>query len=203
MDLQPHAFQNIDGAELASRLGTDHEPFVLDVREPHEVEEWAIPESVNIPLGQLPDRVSELPVDREVVVVCGAGGRSTRAAEFLSGRDLQVENLRGGMAAWGRVYDRVAVDGDRVRIVQVRRRGKGCLSYVIGAGDEAFVVDPAINIDVYRDVAADHGWRITRVFDTHLHADHLSGARVLAAAYRRGAPPQPRRHVRLPLQADP
>ena len=181
MDLQPHAYRNLDAAELARRLGTDHEPFVLDVREPDEVAEWAIPASVNIPLGQLPDRVAELPVDREVVVVCGAGGRSARAAELLAGRDLQVENLRGGMAAWGKVYDHVTVDGDQVRIVQVRRRGKGCLSYVIGAGDEAFVVDPAIDIDVYRDVAAEHGWRITRVFDTHLHADHLSGARALAA----------------------
>ena len=107
------------------------------------------------------------------------------------------------MAAWGKVYDHVTVDGDQVRIVQVRRRGKGCLSYVIGAGDEAFVVDPAIDIDVYRDVAAEHGWRITRVFDTHLHADHLSGARALAAAYRSDAPPEPRRHVRLPVRADP
>jgi glyoxylase-like metal-dependent hydrolase (beta-lactamase superfamily II) len=42
------------------------------------------------------------------------------------------------------------------------------------------VIDPSIDVDVYREVAAEHGWRITRVFDTHLHADHLSGARALA-----------------------
>ena len=86
------------------------------------------------------------------------------------------------MAAWGTVYDTVELAAGAATIVQVRRRGKGCLSYVIGSGDEAFVVDPSLDLDHYLAVAADKGWRITRVFDTHLHADHLSGARDLAAA---------------------
>jgi glyoxylase-like metal-dependent hydrolase (beta-lactamase superfamily II) len=67
--------------------------------------------------------------------------------------------------------------------VQVRRRGKGCLSYVVGAADAAFVVDASMDTSVYREVADGHGWRITDVFDTHLHADHLSGARALAAEW--------------------
>ena len=43
------------------------------------------------------------------------------------------------------------------------------------------MIDPSIDVEVYDEIAAEHGWRITRVFDTHLHADHLSGARALAA----------------------
>jgi glyoxylase-like metal-dependent hydrolase (beta-lactamase superfamily II) len=180
MNRSAPVYRDIDAAALAARLGTGDEPFVLDVREPDEVAEWAIPGSVNVPAAQLGSRIGELPRDRDVVVVCSAGGRSALAADFLAGEGLRVANLRGGMAAWGAVYDWVVAEVNDVRVVQVRRRGKGCLSYVVGAGDEAFVIDPSIDVDVYGEVAAEHGWRITRVFDTHLHADHLSGARMLA-----------------------
>ena len=67
-------------------------------------------------------------------------------------------------------------------VIQVPRRGKGCLFYIVGSGTQAFVIDPAIDIDHYIRLAGEHRWRITRVFDPHLHADHLSGARDLAEA---------------------
>ncbi len=176
------AYRDISADELAARLGGDDEPFVLDVREPFEVAEWAIAGAVNVPVGELAARLDELPRDREVVVVCASGSRSAVAADVLARHGVHVANLRGGMAAWGRVYDWVVTElDDDVRVVQVRRRGKGCLSYVVGAGNDAFVIDPSLDIDVYLEVAAEHGWRITRVFDTHLHADHVSGARTLAA----------------------
>jgi glyoxylase-like metal-dependent hydrolase (beta-lactamase superfamily II) len=172
----------MSASELAGRLGTPDAPFVLDVREPDEVAAWAIAGSVNIPLGQLASRAGELPRDREVVTVCASGNRSSYAADALARAGFPVANMRGGMAAWGQVYDWVTVDLDDVRIVQVRRRGKGCLSYVVGAAGEAVVIDPSVDLDVYHQVAAEHDWRISHVFDTHLHADHLSGARDLAAA---------------------
>ena len=180
--MRADVYRDMAAAELAARLGTDAEPVVVDVREPDEVAAWSIPGAVNVPVQTLADRFGELPRDREVVVVCASGNRSALAAEFLAAQGLQVANLRGGMVAWGALYDWVAVDAGAVRVVQVRRRGKGCLSYVVGAagGDEAFVVDPSIDAEIYDEVAAEHGWRITRVFDTHLHADHLSGARALA-----------------------
>ena len=173
--------RQISAQEVAARLGTDLEPFILDVREPSEVAEWVIPGAVNIPIGQLGERASEIPRDEDVVVVCAAGGRSSRATEALAEAGWDVYDLTGGMAAWGTVYDTAEVTAGAATIVQVRRRGKGCLSYVVGSGDEAFVVDPSLDLDHYLDVAAAKGWRITRVFDTHLHADHLSGARDLAA----------------------
>jgi glyoxylase-like metal-dependent hydrolase (beta-lactamase superfamily II) len=173
-------YRDIDVAELAGRLGTDAAPFVLDVRERSEFSEWSIPGATNVPLAELPLHLDVLPRDREVVVTCMAGGRSTRAAELLVEAGIHVANLRGGMVAWGAVFDWVTIELGDVRVVQVRRRGKGCLSYVVGAADEAFVIDPSIDISMYRDIATEHGWRITRVFDTHLHADHVSGARALA-----------------------
>ena len=175
-------YRVISATELARRLGAPDEPFVLDVREPSEFSEWAIAGAVNIPVDGLVHRTAELPHDREVVVVCASGGRSAVAAGALAAQGRPVANLEGGMAAWGAVYDRAVAHSDgELTVVQVRRRGKGCLSYVVGRAGDAFVIDPSVDVDVYLEVAADHGWRITRVFDTHLHADHVSGARALAA----------------------
>jgi len=173
-------YRDAEPAELAARLGTPDQPFVVDVREPVEFAAWSIPSAVNIPLGELEARVSEVPTDRDVVTVCASGSRSSTAAEILSRVGIRVANLAGGMAAWAMVYDSITVERDAVRVVQVRRRAKGCLSYLVGAGDQAFVIDPSLDTEVYRRRADEHGWRIVRVFDTHLHADHLSGARLLA-----------------------
>jgi len=175
-------YQDISAAELAARLGTDDEPLVVDVREPSEVADWAFAGAVNIPIGELAQHAPHLPRYREIVVMCASGNRSARAADFLAQQGLRVANLRGGMAAWAGVYDRVVTElDDEARVIQVRRRGKGCLSYVVGADRDAFVIDPSLDTDVYLEVAAEQGWEITRVFDTHLHADHVSGARALAA----------------------
>ena len=74
---------------------------LVDVREPHEVAAGALPESTNIPLGELPDRIGELDASKRVVVLCQAGGRSTQAAEFLTASGFtDVVNLTGGMGAW-------------------------------------------------------------------------------------------------------
>jgi hydroxyacylglutathione hydrolase len=60
----------------------------------------------------------------------------------------------------------------------------GCASYVVASRQtrEAAVVDPQLDIQPYLDLAAERGYRLVHVVDTHLHADHLSGNRRLAAA---------------------
>jgi hydroxyacylglutathione hydrolase len=60
----------------------------------------------------------------------------------------------------------------------------GCASYFIASRQsrEAVVVDPQYDIRPYLDLAIERGYQITHVVDTHLHADHLSGNRRLAAA---------------------
>lgn len=76
---------------------------ILDVREPWETEICVIAGSLLIPMGQLPERLSEVPDDRPVVVVCHHGVRSTHAAVWMrrQGRS-QVINLAGGIDAWAR-----------------------------------------------------------------------------------------------------
>ena len=73
--------------------------FLLDVREPHEFQIAQIGGHL-IPLGDLQNRASELPGDREIVVHCKSGGRSQKAAEFLDKAGYKVQNRAGGTTAW-------------------------------------------------------------------------------------------------------
>jgi len=174
--------RTISADQLLTKLDDAEVVFVLDVREPDEFEAWRIPTAVNIPLGALPSRVGEVPRDREVVTVCAVGERAATATEVLAVLGVAAEVLDGGMSAWSNVFDDVERTLDGATVVQVRRRGKGCLSYVVGAQGSAVVIDPAADVDQYLALTAARGWTITHVFDTHLHADHVSGARALAEA---------------------
>jgi glyoxylase-like metal-dependent hydrolase (beta-lactamase superfamily II) len=92
--------------------------------------------------------------------------------------------LDGGMRGWiGALQARTVELGiDGLEVIQVQRPARGCLSYLLAAGGEALVVDPAPDPGFYLDLAGSLGARITTVFDTHIHADHISGARELAIA---------------------
>ncbi len=73
----------------------------IDVRQPEEYRAAHIPGALLIPLGELEQRLAEVPRDRDVVVVCRSGGRSTRACGLLSGHGYErIRNLQGGMLAW-------------------------------------------------------------------------------------------------------
>lgn len=152
---------------------------IVDVREPDEFAEWSIPGARNIPLGSLGERIDEIGPGL-VITVCAKGSRAEQASRLLSEHGLNSLVLDGGMAAWAGAYDDVALNLGDVTVVQIRRRGKGCLSYVIGAGTSCVVLDPSLDIERTLAVARARGWRVSHVADTHLHADHLSGAALLA-----------------------
>jgi glyoxylase-like metal-dependent hydrolase (beta-lactamase superfamily II)/rhodanese-related sulfurtransferase len=67
---------------------------------------------------------------------------------------------------------------------QITSEGLGCFSYVVGCpgAGEMCVVDPRRDVQVYLDIARERGMKLTRVIDTHVHADHVSGAHELAYA---------------------
>jgi glyoxylase-like metal-dependent hydrolase (beta-lactamase superfamily II) len=119
-----------------------------------------------------------------VVTVCGAGKVSLTAMEQLRDRGYDARSLAGGMKAWSLAWNsaEVPVLGSAATVSQIRRTGKGCLSYLIGNDGQAVVIDAALPPAVYQDLAVQHGWTITHVLDTHVHADHLSRSRLLAEA---------------------
>ena len=82
------------------RIARGEDVYLLDVREADEVETWAYPIGVHIPLRELGHRLDELPRDRTIVVACHVGGRSAAAARALSDAGWAAENLTGGAVAW-------------------------------------------------------------------------------------------------------
>lgn len=88
--------------EIKDRLEGKDALFVLDVRQPQEFAGGHIKGAKLIPLNELNKRMGELPQDKEILVVCHSGSRSSMAARQLAGAGFKVVNLRGGMMAWSR-----------------------------------------------------------------------------------------------------
>jgi rhodanese-related sulfurtransferase len=84
----------------ASKARADH--HLLDVREDDEWQAGHIEGAQHIPLGQLSERVSELPAGRRIVAVCRSGGRSGVAVRGLRQLGHDAENLDGGVTAWSK-----------------------------------------------------------------------------------------------------
>ena len=163
---------------------------VLDIRPTHEREEWYIPGSIHIDAyAELnknnPNALEAINFDKSipVVTVCAGGKTSMIAARLLHDSGYDSYNLKGGMKAWSLSWNTAQLSFDRFELVQFRRTGKGCLSYMIISGQEAMVVDASLPVKVYRDFIENQNLVLKYVMDTHVHADHLSRAKELAESF--------------------
>ncbi len=92
---------SIDVGQLQQRLKAEPVPFLLDVREPWEYQAGHVPGAQLIPLGELEQRVTEVPRDQPVLAICHSGQRSLAAAGFLLQLGYpSVTNVDGGTGAW-------------------------------------------------------------------------------------------------------
>lgn len=93
---------NITPQELRARIETRENVVLIDVREPHEHEEFNLG-GQNLPLGEIMDWSESLqvPKDSEIVVYCRSGNRSAMAQSLLTSKGFTaVRNLTGGVVAW-------------------------------------------------------------------------------------------------------
>jgi len=166
---------------------------VLDIRPADQREEWCIPGSLHVDARtamrpSAPATVGgvRIPEGQPVVAVCTQGRSSVLAVRALRERGFEALSLKGGMQAWSLAWNLAEVDppGSSARIIEVRRTGKGCLSYIIESDGVAAVVDASVDPEVYLRIAEERGFGITHVLDTHIHADHLSRSRALAERCR-------------------
>ncbi|KAB2494223.1 MBL fold metallo-hydrolase [Priestia endophytica] len=178
-------------AQVARKVIENKELFILDVRNGDAFEDWKIEghkfEYFNFPYFELLDGVEEilpkLPTDKDVLVVCAKEGSSVMVAEMLSEAGREVAYLEGGMKSWSSYLEPIKVADleNGGELYQFVRLGKGCLSYMVISEGEAAIIDAVRFTDVYTNFAKEKGIKIKHVFDTHLHADHISGGRHIAA----------------------
>lgn len=181
--------KEIDTPTLQAWLENGRSIEVIDIRPRADYEAWHIPGSVNVDAYRAIYAHSPGPLahyrpqdGRQVVAVCFVGQTSKIAAQYLGSRGIEALSLAGGMQAWSLSWNtaEVPLAHSKAEIVQVRRTGKGCLSYLVASEGAAVVIDPSVDPQVYLDLAAERGCSIIKVLDTHIHADHLSRSRALA-----------------------
>ena len=194
--------ETVTATRLRDRIDAGESFTLLDTRPEESYEAWHIRDAIQYTYDPDSEFDAEafrsrtgLTPDDEIVTICAKGISSFDMATQL--QDTGYENVtvvEDGMEGWSEVYDVVEIPtaGD-VEIVQFQRRAKGCLSYLIGdpASSMAAVVDPTRHVERVAAAASDRDYSIEFVFDTHVHADHVSGGRELAdnvgATYYLGA----------------
>ncbi len=92
---------SVISVEDAYQFYQSGEAFVLDVREQSEWDEYHAPNTTLIPLGELPNRVNEVPKDRPIIVVCRSGNRSDAGRDaLLDAGFTNVTSMDGGLSTW-------------------------------------------------------------------------------------------------------
>ena len=87
--------------QTTAALREQPDVMILDVREQDEWDAGHIPGAVFMPMGQVPDRLSEIPKDKTVIVQCRSGNRSSQVTDFLAQQGFtNVHNMAGGLNAW-------------------------------------------------------------------------------------------------------
>jgi sulfur-carrier protein adenylyltransferase/sulfurtransferase len=103
--------KEISVQDLKSKHDAKEDFVLLDVREPDEIQTASIPWAITIPMGDVPQRVAELPKDKTIAVMCHGGGRSARVTSFLNENGYpDAVNVDGGIRAWSAEIDPTVPD---------------------------------------------------------------------------------------------
>lgn len=178
--------------EVTKKILNNEPLFILDVRNEDAFADWKIEgasvKHKNIPYFDLMEGVEEILEDipsENVLVVCAKEGSSVFVGEMLVEAGVKnVSYLKGGMKAWSEYLEPVKVAdlADGGTLYQFVRIGKGCLSYLVESDGEAMIIDSTRMVDQYVSFIKEKGLQLVHVADTHLHADHISGGRLLREA---------------------
>jgi glyoxylase-like metal-dependent hydrolase (beta-lactamase superfamily II) len=190
----PAAHPSLSAADLKARIDAGESVRLLDVRDRDEFEEWHI-EGPTVTATQLPftkflqakvtgdvdGLLDDIAGEGPITAVCARGEASAFVAGLLADNGIDARNLADGMEGWARLYEARELPCETATVLQYNRPSSGCLSYLVVSDGEALVVDPLRAFaDRYRADAADHGATLHYAVDTHVHADHVSGRRLLS-----------------------
>lgn len=96
----PAIVPEVGPAELVAELNNGGQPLLLDCREHYERQQNRIPNSLHIPMNQIPARLDELDKEADIVVYCAHGVRSYDVAGYLIRNGFTARSLAGGIATW-------------------------------------------------------------------------------------------------------
>ncbi|MEE4194014.1 MAG: MBL fold metallo-hydrolase [Anaerolineae bacterium] len=130
----------------------------------------------------LTDALAKLP-EGKLIFICRSGRKTRLVMEIIQDQPLDMAWLDGGLRAWHTFYvTKAVVSADEGSIYQIARPGRGDLSYAIISDGQAVVIDPMRDIERYEALVAAHDAVLEGIFDTHNHADRISGGRFLSNA---------------------
>jgi glyoxylase-like metal-dependent hydrolase (beta-lactamase superfamily II)/rhodanese-related sulfurtransferase len=179
--------KTIDTKTLRDWLEAEKKVSIIDIRPIQERVEWYIPQSIYInAYDKLKANDSTafigLHLDEKipVVVICAGGKTSLIGAEMLQNQGFDAYSLEGGMKGWSLSWNTAKITFPNFEIIQLRRTGKGCLSYIVVSNNEAIIVDASLSVEVYNQILEQQNLTLKYVIETHIHADHISRSKQLA-----------------------
>jgi len=191
----PADHPSLSAAALKEQINAGESVRLLDVRDRDEFEAWHIG-GPSVTVTQLPftkflqakvtgdvdGLLADIDGEGPITAVCARGEASAFVAGLLADHGVDARNLDDGMEGWARLYESHELPCEEATVRQYDRPSSGCLSYLVVSDGEAVVVDPLREFaDRYVADAADRGATLRYAADTHIHADHVSGRRRLAA----------------------
>jgi glyoxylase-like metal-dependent hydrolase (beta-lactamase superfamily II)/rhodanese-related sulfurtransferase len=181
------SIQQIDTNTLRTWMEKGKEVNILDIRPIQERTEWYIPNSIYFNAydklkANNPDALQGLHLDKAVpvVTICAGGKTSQIAAGLLQEQGFEAYSLQDGMKGWSLAWNTARISFPNFEIIQFRRTGKGCLSYIVASNNEAIVVDASLPVEAYLEMLQKEKLTLKNVIETHIHADHLSRSKQLA-----------------------
>ena len=177
----------IEVTTLQQWLASGEKVNVLDIRPKNEWSEWYIPGSIYFDVydklkAKESNVLEKLYIDKSipVVTVCAGGKTSMMAAVLLRQFGFEAYSLKEGMKGWSLSWNTASISFPDFEVTQLRRTGKGCLSYIISSNQEAVIVDASLPVGVYEQILKENKLILKYVIETHIHADHLSRSKQLA-----------------------
>jgi len=183
--------QSFTAMDLFGWLTQKETLLLLDVRNDEEFGRFKVEgpypfEMINVPYMEFieheEESIAKVPKGKRVRIVCAKEGSAKYVGEILTHNGFDdVAYMLKGIKAWGNLLAPICIDRDNdYEVHQFRRPGKASCSYVLVAGKEMMVFDPAKNIEQYQTFADDRKCAIIKTFETHRQADYISGSPALS-----------------------
>jgi glyoxylase-like metal-dependent hydrolase (beta-lactamase superfamily II)/rhodanese-related sulfurtransferase len=129
--------------------------------------------------------LKNIPLKSPVYVVCYKGNISKIMSKALIELGYDTLSLQGGMQAWSSIlHTSIITLSPKLKIYQISRLLRGCLSYIIEDNGNAIIIDPINDMKIFESIISENNLKTLAIFDTHAHADHISSAKELSLLFR-------------------